>query len=72
MIRRYSELILIPTFEERYQFLKLGGRVGEATFGSARDLNQDFYRSTQWKHVRRDVIARDLGCDLGKIGRAHV
>lgn len=65
MIRRYRELMLIPTFEERYHYLKLGSRIGDKTFGSARDLNQDFYRSTEWKHVRRDVIARDMGCDLG-------
>ena len=65
MIRRYSELISIPTFEERFQYLKLNGSVGEQTFGFDRYLNQTFYRSEEWKRLRNEVIVRDMGCDLG-------
>ena len=64
-IRSYDELITIPTFEERYEYLKLNGRVGEETFGFDRWLNQKFYQSDEWKDIRRDVILRDAGCDLG-------
>lgn len=53
------------TFEGRYQYLKLKGSVGESTFGFDRYMNQQFYRSAQWRHVRQQVIARDMGCDLG-------
>lgn len=65
IIRTYSELITIPTFEERYKYLKIGGKVGEETFGFERYLNQEFYKSAEWKSIRRQVIVRDLGCDLG-------
>ena len=68
-IRTYSELITLPTFEERYRYLRLGGKVGEDTFGFDRYLNQIFYRSKEWKDVRDEVIIRDLGCDLGIEGR---
>ena len=64
-IKTYSELITLPTFEERYLYLKLGGKVGEDTFGFDRYLNQVFYRSEEWKAIRRQVIIRDNGCDLG-------
>lgn len=63
-IRTYSELITIPTFEERYEYLRLRGVVGEETFGFDRIFNQDFYRSPEWKRVRDYVIVRDMGCDL--------
>ena len=69
IIRTYSELIKIPTFEERYQYLRLAGRVGEDTFGFDRYLNQVFYRSQRWKEVRDFVIIRDNGCDLAIEGR---
>lgn len=68
-IRTYSELITIPTFEERYKYLKIGGKVGEETFGFERYLNQEFYKSVEWKSIRRQIIVRDLGCDLGIEGR---
>lgn len=68
-IRTYSELIKIPTFEERYRYLKLGGKVGEETFGFDRYLNQAFYRSKEWKAIRDRIIVRDNGCDLGIEGR---
>ena len=69
-IRTYSELILIPTFEERYRYLKLDGNVCEETFGFDRYLNQEFYqRSQEWKRIRDFVILRDNGCDLGIEGR---
>lgn len=63
-IRTYSELITIPTFEERYEYLRLQGKVGEETFGFDRWLNQVFYKSSEWKSVRNKVIVRDFGCDL--------
>ena len=64
-IRTYSELILLPTFEERYQYLRLDGRVGEETFGFDRFINQYLYqRSQRWKSVRDYVITRDMACDL--------
>lgn len=64
-IKTYSELIKLPTFEERYQYLRLSGRVGDDTFGFDRYLNQNFYRSAKWKRIRDEVIVRDNGCDLG-------
>lgn len=64
MIRRYSELIQLSTFEERFNYLKLNGVVANETFGFDRYLNQQFYRSTEWKRVRQQVIIRDRGCDL--------
>ena len=67
-IRTYSELSQIPTFEERYEYLALRGVVGEPTFGYDRWINQAFYRSAEWRHVRNYVISRDLGCDLGVEG----
>ena len=65
MIRSYSELIKLETFEERYKYLQLGGSVGKDTFGFDRYINQRFYRSQEWKSVRNQVIVRDNGCDLG-------
>lgn len=67
--RRYSELRRLETFEERFDYLKLGGEVGRATFGFDRYLNQQFYSSYEWKQARRSVIIRDDGCDLGIPGR---
>lgn len=63
-IKTYSELIEIPSFLERYRYLKLGGFVGEETFGFDRYLNQTLYRSPEWKRFRRDMIIRDNGMDL--------
>lgn len=63
-IRTYSELITLPTFEERYQYLRLGGKIGEATFGFDRYLYEQFLRSDEWKSIRDYVIIRDNGCDL--------
>ena len=67
-IKTYSELIALPTFEERYRYLRLRGAVGQDTFGFDRYLNQAFYRSAEWKRVRDLVIIRDNGCDLGVEG----
>lgn len=64
-IKTYSELIQLPTFEERFKYLQLSGAVGKETFGFDRYLNQNFYRSAAWKRVRDQVIVRDNGCDLG-------
>lgn len=64
-IKCYSELSRLSTFEERYEYLRLGGRVGSDTFGFDRYLNQIFYRSQKWKSIRNHVIIRDNGCDLG-------
>lgn len=65
MIRTYSELIKFPTFEERFNYLKLNGVIGEELFGHARYLNQVFYQGTKWRRTRRKIIIRDNGCDLG-------
>lgn len=68
MIRQYSEMINFVTFEERFEYLKLGGGVGRATFGFDRHINQRFYTSNEWHDVRDHVIVRDNGCDLGVPG----
>jgi hypothetical protein len=65
IIKTYSELILLPTFIERFRYLKLNGSVGMDTFGHDRYLNQILYHSEEWKRFRREVIIRDNGCDLG-------
>lgn len=64
-IRTYSELCKLQTFEERYEYLRIGGVVGEDTFGSERYINQILYKMPEWRKVRRDVIIRDKGFDLG-------
>lgn len=64
-MKSYSELIRLDTFEERFQYLKIGGSVGQITFGNKRYMNQLLYTSDEWKICRRDVIIRDCGCDLG-------
>ena len=69
MLRSYSELSQLRTFDERFRYLLLAGSVGVETFGFDRYVNQRFYRSEEWKHVRNIVIARDNGCDLGIEGR---
>lgn len=68
-IKTYSELIEIPTFIGRYEYLKLYGTVGESTFGSKRYINQLLYRTSEWLSFRSDIIVRDNGCDLGIRGR---
>ena len=65
MIRTYRECIQLPTFQERYRYLQIGGQVGKETFGFDRYLNQMLYRTPEWKRFRRDMIVRDNGCDLG-------
>lgn len=64
-IRTYSELVKMDSFEERFRYLKLTGKVGESTFGYDRVFNQKFYSSIEWKRIRDHVIFRDNGCDLG-------
>lgn len=68
MIKTYSDLRRLETFEERYRYLKLGGSLGTETFGFDRWINQRFYKSLQWKTIRNNVIVRDNGCDLGILG----
>lgn len=68
MIRTYSELSSIHSFEDRYRYLQLNGSVGAETFGFDRIFNQNFYRSREWKAIRDHVIVRDNGCDLGVEG----
>lgn len=68
MIKTYYELLTFPTFDERFEYLKLKGSVGIDTFGFDRIFNQQFYRSSEWKSIRNLVIARDRGCDLGVEG----
>lgn len=74
MIKTYSELITIPTFEERFKYCQTGQHVGKETFGGHRYLNQRFYSSPEWKRIRRSIIIRDNANDLAMdgypIGRA--
>lgn len=63
-IRTYSELITLPTFKERFEYLRLDGTIGEETFGYNRYLNQMLYRTAEWKRFRNEIIVRDNGCDL--------
>lgn len=77
MTRTYSELELLETLEDRFEYLVLRGRVGEDTFGFDRWINQQFYRSREWKQIRHYVIARDDGFDLGSfdvpiVGAPHI
>lgn len=67
-IRTYSQLTRVSTFEQRYEYLALRGVVGESTFGFDRYVNQQFYKSREWRHMRHQIIARDNGCDLGMQG----
>lgn len=67
-IKAYSELIELPTFEERFEYLQLKGIVGQETFGFDRYLNQILYNSKEWKHLRNEIIVRDNGCDLALEG----
>lgn len=74
-MRTYSKLCELKTFKERYEYLRIGGKVGDETFGFERYLNQIFYKSPEWQTVRREVILRDNGCDLGIDGydiRGHI
>lgn len=68
-IKTYTELSQLGTFEDRFRYLTTGGKVGDITFGGSRFLNQDFYRSSEWKRLRDIVIVRDNGCDLGCLER---
>lgn len=72
LIRTYTELIQIPTFIERFRYLKLRGDVGQETFGWERYLNQKFYTSYEWRRFRRNIILRDNGCDLGVAGHEYI
>ena len=67
-IRSYTELRKLKTFEERFDYLRLDGEVGKETFGWERYFNQRFYASREWRQIRRDLIVRDNGCDLGVEG----
>jgi hypothetical protein len=64
-LKTYSEMMRRQTFEDRYLYLRIGGSIGEATFGSSRHMNQGFYASRLWRETRHRVILRDNGCDLG-------
>ena len=65
MTKSYLELSRLETFEERYEYLRIGGVIGQATFGFERYLNQTLYHSTEWLHTKRGIVLRDNGCDLG-------
>ena len=76
-IKSYSELMMLKTFKERYEYLRLDGIIGEYTFGSHRYLNQKFYNTPEWRKFRNKIIVRDNGCDMGLAGydiygRIHV
>lgn len=64
MVRTYTELMSLPTYDERFRYLMLSGKIGEESFGRDRFLNQGFYNSNEWKNFRREIIMRDFGCDL--------
>ena len=66
--RSYSELVQIPSYIERYRYLRLGGKAGDITFGNERYLNQILYKSPEWKSFRRDIIIRDNACDMALEG----
>lgn len=68
-IKTYSELVKMDSFMDRFRYLQIGGRVGEETFGFDRHLNQTFYKTPEWIAIRDEVIIRDMGCDLGVLGR---
>lgn len=68
MKKRYSELIKLQTFEERFEYAKLSGSVGSETFGMYRYLNQRFYNSSEWKPIRNQILIRDKACDLATPG----
>lgn len=72
MIRTYTELMKLPTFKERYEYLRIGGTIGHETFGKERWLNQRFYTSTVWRNFRREIIIRDQGCDLAHPDRPFI
>ena len=63
-MKTYEHLIKLPTFEDRFDYLKLDGKIGEDTFGFDRYVNQRFYKSVEWKNIRNYIIVRDMGCDL--------
>jgi len=65
MTKSYTELLSLGTFAERFAYLQINQRVGDETFGSERWMNQRFYTSVEWKHLRDEIITRDLGCDMG-------
>jgi hypothetical protein len=65
MVRTYSELSTLKTMEERFEYLRIGGVIGESTFGLERFVNQSFYKSLEWRQIRDYVLARDLGNDMG-------
>lgn len=69
MIKTYKELIRLKTFEERFDYLRIGGVIGRETFGWHRYFNQRFYQSPEWKRFRRDMLIRDEGCDLAILDR---
>ena len=69
LTKSYSECIKLESFEERYKYLRLNGTVADMTFAGHRHLNQVLYQSPEWRRVRRDVIARDGGCDLAHSDR---
>ncbi len=68
MMRTYSDLVQLTTFEDRFEYLRLVGKVGFPTFGHERWMNQHFYTSSEWRRIRNEVIARDNGFDLGVVG----
>lgn len=57
--------MLLPTLKERFEYLKLGSKIGVETFGFDRWLNQEFYNSWEWRKFRRDIIVRDNGNEMG-------
>ena len=77
MTRTYTEMMSYDSFDDRFAYLRLDGRVGKDTFGYDRYLNQAFYKSAEWKRIRNEIILRDNGCDLAHpdyqiVGRVYI
>lgn len=74
--KTFSEMIKLPTFQERLEYLYIGESIGIETFGSDRYLNQRFYLSKEWRKTKTGIIIRDNGCDLGiegcELGKRNV
>lgn len=68
MRKSYEEMLRLPSYEERFEYLAIRGRVGEQTFGFERWMNQSFYNSSEWRNLRHHIIARDMGRDLAAEG----
>lgn len=63
-MKSYKEALKFDSFNERLEYLKLLDN--NAT--SPRHMSEEFYKSYAWRTVRKQVISRDMGFDLGIFG----